>query len=71
MAFIQLGGNGGVALGAGRLNFTNDWQDVSSEPSCRVLDHDIAQDPGFPNLRIIAAANGAARASSICCPRVG
>jgi len=27
-ALVQLGSNGGVALGAGRLNFTNDWQDV-------------------------------------------
>jgi hypothetical protein len=51
-ALIQLGGNGGVALGSNGLNFANDWQDVSCEPSCRVLDHDIAQDPGFPNLRI-------------------
>jgi hypothetical protein len=35
-AFIQLGSTGGVAFGAGHLNFANDRQNVRRKPPCRV-----------------------------------
>jgi hypothetical protein len=50
--FIQLGGNGRVALSAGRLDLTDNRQHVGRKLPGGVFDDDIAQNPRLSHLGI-------------------